>query len=444
MKSTYIIFFILFLDLIAFTIILPLFPSIIESYNEQNSSQEQSDYALDYIHKIMEWIRNKLNMPDRRRYNNVLVGGLLGSLFSLLQFVSSPIIGAFSDVYGRKKILILSMIGTSISYIIWWKADTFSIFLLSRVVGGLSKGSVTLCTTMISDVTTNENRGKGMAFIGLAFSFGFISGPMIGAYFASQVQSTGLANSFTLPAQVAIVFQMLSLLLAVSLLDETKITKKETTISSNLSKALNLINPFNIFTLSSIKNDKKVAVLKSLTLTNFLYLLFFSGLEFTLTFLTHERFNFTSMQQGKLFFFAGLIMMIVQGGYVRRVKQNREKKIAMQGIVTIVPAMMLISVTYSVQITYAALLLYSFGAGTVVPCLTSLFTQHTDDSDTGESVGILRSAGAFARAIAPALTCSVYWSLGSFVCYFTGALLFVIPLVLLRNTIISDAETKKK
>jgi len=422
MKNIFIIFIILYLDLIAFTIILPLFPSIIDHYGNANTT----DSSLDYIHQVMEWAKLKLDMPERARYNNVLIGGILGSLFSILQFISSPVIGSFSDIFGRKNVLLLSMLGTILSYFLWWKAETFTIFLLSRVIGGLAKGSVTLCTTMMSDITTKENRGKGMAFIGLSFSFGFITGPLIGAYFASQ--STNSAdNAFMYPAQIALFIQVLDFLLVLFLLDETNLSSKVSSWKSCLFKSFNLINPLNMFKSHSSKNS---GTIQRIVLTNFFYLLFFSGLEFTLTFLTHERFQFNSMQQGRLFFFAGIIMMLVQGGYVRRLK-NKEKPVAIQGMVAIIPGMLILSVTSTLSMTYAALTLYSFGAGTVVPCLTSLFSQNCAENEVGEKIGVFRSAGALARAIAPVITCTVYWSLGSTVCYFIGALCFVLPLGLL-------------
>ncbi|XP_065649613.1 major facilitator superfamily domain-containing protein 10 isoform X2 [Hydra vulgaris] len=425
-RSFVVIFLILLFDLLAFTIILPLFPSIIDHYNTINKDGESSDAWLEYIHKLLEWFRKTLMMPDERRYNNVLIGGILGSLFSFLQFLSSPIVGACSDIFGRKKVLLLTMFGTTLSYIIWWKAVTFKLFILSRIIGGLAKGSVLLCTTMMSDITTKENRGKGMVFVGLSFSLAFISGPLIGAYFASQHRDK-LAESFEKPAIVSIGFQLVSIFITVFFLKDTLLSKLS--ISDGLKKVIKLVNPFSLFNFSSSKECG--SFLRQLAVVNFLYLLFFSGLEFTLTFVTHERFNFTSMQQGKLLFFSGVVMVIVQGGYVRRIKLNKEKNAIVQGIAIIIPSMLLISMTFSVTVMYFALFLYSFAAGTVVPLLTTLFTQYSSDNDNGENIGKFRSIGALSRAIAPFLTCFVYWRFGSTICYIIGAAMFFFPLYLI-------------
>jgi len=426
MRKQWMVFFILMFDLVAFTIILPLFPSIIDYYSHSNTT----DPFLCTIYDILAWIRSSLGMPDRKRYNNVLVAGLLGSIYSFLQFLSSPTIGCCSDVYGRKRILVWSMIGSCIAYTLWWQANTFTVFLLSRVVAGITKGSVTLCTAVIADVSTPEDLGKGMALIGLAFSCGFISGPLIGAYFASKVLSDYSTYNFGAPALISLLFQLLSIVLTLLLLPETK--PKEITPSTSVcfDRISRLLNPMTMFRYSQAGTINNASV-SLLLVAYFLFLLFFSGLEFTLPFLTHERFNFTAMDQGKLLFFAGFIMMIFQGGFVRRMKHNRELMMAMQGIIVLVPTMFLLSITTSVQWIYFAMLFYSFGASTVVPCITSLFTQSSCQSETGENIGVLRSAGALARAVAPFLSCSVYWSCGASFCYRSGAALFVIPLFLL-------------
>ncbi|XP_066916564.1 major facilitator superfamily domain-containing protein 10-like [Clytia hemisphaerica] len=442
MKSIYVIFMILYLDLIAFTIILPLFPSIIEFYDNKEQTSTTKDGSLRQIHDCMEWFKTTLGMPDRRRYNNVLVGGILGSIFSLLQFICSPTIGFLSDVLGRKKVLVFSMLGTLTSYFIWWKSETFTLFLVSRIVGGLLKGSVTIATTMMSDVTNKENRGKGMAFIGLGFSLGFITGPMIGAYFVSKAKVDTLTHAFALPAQVAMVIQLVALLATVFLLDETIGEKKEFDVKALISKIWSYTNPISLL-WGGKSSGKSSKTLHQFTIINFIYLLIFSGLEFTLTFVTHERFNFTSMQQGKLFLFAGIIMMLVQGGYVRRMKHRNEKKIAIQGMFAMIPAMITIAFASTVRYTYIALALYSFGAGTVVPCLTALFSQHSENINSGENIGIFRSAGALARAIAPFVTCTLYWSLGSVSCYLIGAGLFILPLFLLSRVSVESEEEKK-
>ena len=122
----------------------------------------------------------RIGVPEGQ-FNSVLFGGLLGSLFSFLQFVASPMIGGLSDHFGRRPLLLLSTAGVAFSYALWVNASTFGLFVLARIIGGLSKGNVSLATAIITDVSTPKTRQKGMALIGIAFSIGFLVGPMVGA-----------------------------------------------------------------------------------------------------------------------------------------------------------------------------------------------------------------------------------------------------------------------
>lgn len=96
-------------------------------------------------------------------------------MFSFLQFISMPIIGMLSDVYGRRPLYFLCLLGISVSYFFWSiSINHFGIFVLFRILNGLCKGNVSLCTAIITDSTTEDKRGKGFATIGIAFSIGFI------------------------------------------------------------------------------------------------------------------------------------------------------------------------------------------------------------------------------------------------------------------------------
>eukprot|EP00794_Sanderia_malayensis_P020309 gene20309-22306_t len=181
------VFVILVLDLIAFTVILPLLPSILDNYEAKIKNQNESK-LMSTTYELMNWVKDVLRIPNNKRYNNVLIGGILGSLFSLLQFISNPLFGALSDVIGRKKTMIISMCGTVLSYYIWMKSTSFEIFLLSRIIGGFWKGSVTIATTIMTDITSKENRAKGMALIGIAFGVGFTVGPLLGVYYTNSQQ----------------------------------------------------------------------------------------------------------------------------------------------------------------------------------------------------------------------------------------------------------------
>ncbi|XP_016385822.1 major facilitator superfamily domain-containing protein 10-like, partial [Sinocyclocheilus rhinocerous] len=122
-----VVFLALLLDLLGFTLILPLLPSILDHYSQTGDSVYQS------LQSVVDWFRGAVGVPMETKYNSVLFGGLIGSLYSLLQFLSSPITGALSDDYGRKPLLLLTTVGLMASYILWAFSHSFTVFLLSRV-----------------------------------------------------------------------------------------------------------------------------------------------------------------------------------------------------------------------------------------------------------------------------------------------------------------------
>ena len=165
-KMTSVVFIGLLMDLLAFTLILPLFPSLLDHYKKHDGPDGLFHFLDNKVRSFGLWI----GVPEGQ-FNSVLFGGLLGSLFSFLQFVASPMIGGLSDFFGRRPMLLISTTGVAFSYALWVNASSFGLFVLARIIGGLSKGNVSLATAIITDVSTPKTRQKGMALIGIVDSF---------------------------------------------------------------------------------------------------------------------------------------------------------------------------------------------------------------------------------------------------------------------------------
>ncbi|XP_041854311.1 major facilitator superfamily domain-containing protein 10 [Melanotaenia boesemani] len=426
------VFIILLLDLLGFTLILPLLPSILEHY------AQTGDVVYQSLQSIVDWFREAVGIPLEKKYNIVLFGGLIGSLFSLLQFLSSPVTGALSDRYGRRPLLILTTLGLMSSYGVWAVSRSFSMFLLFRVIGGICKGNVSLCTAIIADLPCPKARNRGMAMIGVAFSLGFTVGPLMGAYFAISSRTTGNVLYET-PALLALAFSVADLLFIWLMLPET-LAKDVKASSSECGDSWDLLNPLSLFHFAAVTRTKdppskeRMQKLQVLGLVYFCYLFLFSGLEFTLSFLTHQRFQFTSMQQGKMFFFIGVIMALIQGGYARRIKPGQHIKAVRMAIATLIPAFILIGLSWNITMLYIGLALYSYAAALVVPCLSTVVSDHGSANQKGTVMGILRSLGALARALGPVISSSVYWIAGAQTCFLITSASFVIPLALLGKT----------
>lgn len=433
-----VVFIGLLMDLMAFAVILPLLPSLLDHY-----SKDEEDGLYKFFQTNVNRFRDTLRIPNTERYNFVLFGGFIGSLFSFLQFIASPVIGALSDVYGRKSIIILSMVGVSVSYAIWACSRNFTIFVLARIIGGLFKGNVTISTAIVTDVTSTVNRGKGMALIGVAYSVGFIVGPVIGAIFSKQSESSS-GTLYVLPAIFTLAVISADILFLLCFLKETlPQNKRAKSLTSEIKNALQFINPVSLFKFDAVNLAEKsdLGEVQRISLVYFLYLFFFSGMEFTLTFLTHSVFKYSSMQQGKMFFVMGIIMAAVQGGYVRRIAPGGEKKLASQGMFALIPAMFLLGSASSTKLFYCGIILFAFGAATVVSALTTIISKYGDATQKGKIMGIFRSLGALARATGPFFSCAIYWSIGPLFCYGIGATFFLIPLYLLKKCNLSQKHT---
>ncbi|KAL4232249.1 Major facilitator superfamily domain-containing protein 10 [Mactra antiquata] len=433
------VFISLVIDLLAFTVILPLLPSLLDYYG----TKEDGLYAS--LKESVSSFRQFVGAPDTPRWNSVLFGGLIGSLFSLLQFIASPVIGATSDVYGRKPLMILTMIGVAVSYAIWAISHNFTLFVIARIIGGISKGNVSLSTAIVSDVLPPQRRGKGMAVIGVAFSIGFVFGPLIGAVFSRWARAQE-GEFYVFPAIFALVLAAFDVLYVIFVFKESlPENKRAKSISTGWQNTSYLINPVSLFKFSSVSkiSQKDLSDIRKVGAVYFIYLFLYSGLEFTLTFLTHNRLNYDSMQQGKMFFFIGFIMTLVQGGYVRRVAAGKELKIAAQGIIILIPSFILMAFAKTALWIYVSLVLFSFASATVVPCLTTMISLYGGNDQKGTIMGIFRSLGALARALGPVFASTVYWSFGSEVCYITGGILLVLPFLLLKRSSVKVNEKQQ-
>ena len=184
-----VVFLTIFMDMVGFSIIFPLFPAMLDHYLFLEETM-----GGWFLGGMVEWVKGLAHdiLPNNPnfRLETVIFGGILGSLYAILQFIFAPIWGGLSDRYGRKPILFLTLTGTAVGYFLWIMAGDFWLLLLSRMIGGMAGGNLSVATAAIADVTTREKRSKGMAFVGIAFGLGFVLGPALGGL-ASQWDWSG-------------------------------------------------------------------------------------------------------------------------------------------------------------------------------------------------------------------------------------------------------------
>lgn len=416
----------IFLDLVGFSIIFPLFPSLAKHYLMIDADNIFLKTIFGSIQSISHFTENSSSVFS----GVVLFGGMLGALYSGLQFFAAPLWGAWSDKIGRKPVLVRSMAGMAVGYALWFFSGSFTLLILSRIIDGIMGGNISTATAVVADVTTKENRSKGMAIIGIAFAMGFVVGPAFGGIL-SLIDLTKIypslveygVNPFSMPAAFAFFLSLFNTFWIKTKFIESLPEEKRGKVTTERSA--------NIFKLFKPLPNPPVNIIN---MGYFLFLAAFSGMEFTLTFLAAERLNYTSMQNAYIFIYIGFIIAFVQGGVVRRKASSvGEKKMALIGMIALIPGLLLIAAAYSSLMLYAGLFFLAVGSSMIMPCLTSLVTLYTPSEEQGRSVGIFRSMGALARVIGPILAALAYYKYGAWAPYVFGSAFLLLPILLIRK-----------
>ena len=418
------VFLTIFLDLAGFSIIFPLSPNLLEHY----LAVEGRDGILGGIIRFIE-AASPLALDDQV-YTAALFGGILGSLYSLLQFLCAPLWGSISDRRGRRPVLIISIAGIAASHLLWALSGSFALFIAARLVAGAMGGNISVATAAAADMTSRENRAKAMGIVGAAFGLGFVFGPAIGGGLSRidlAARFPGLAaygvNPFSAAALGALVLALANLATVMLWFKETLAPGERRAAGTRGSASL--LGFFRRSTISGVRTT---------ILAYFIYLFAFSGMEFTLTFLAHERFGFGPRENMWLFIFVGVIMAIIQGGLVRRiVPRLGERRTAILGISALLPGFVILGCTTSIAVLYAGLAFLGVGSGLMQPAMTSLASLYAPSDRQGEVMGAFRSLGAFSRILGPLAATVIFWRFGSAWPYVTGAVILLAPLILVAS-----------
>ncbi|KAL5434709.1 hypothetical protein PMIN05_007623 [Paraphaeosphaeria minitans] len=381
-KVLRVLFVSLLLDLISFTFILPLFPKLLEFYRDHEAAQDHAAPTL--LARILSGLnsyKNSFARPINDRYDIVLLGGALGSLFSFLQAIASPIIGTLSDRYGRRTALLWSMTGNVLSVALWVAATDFRTFLASRVIGGLSEGNVQLAMAIATDISDESQRGATMALVGACFSIAFTFGPTLGAWLSS-IESVK-ANPFATAAGFSLFLIVTETVYLYFCLPETLPSaapaEDKTHANGNGTKENELEKP-------RVRTNSHFI----LNATHFSFILFFSGMEFSLPFMTYDLFSYQAKDTGRLLGFIGLVASILQGSVVRRTHPLR---VVQMGVVSCTVAFFLLGRVESQKMLYAAAALLAVTSATVVTGLNSLSSFEASADERGGKLGNHRSFG---------------------------------------------------
>ena len=415
------IFLTIFIDLISFSIIFPLFPRMLEYY----LSREGHEGVLGGLLRVIAAAAGEADSSVRVR---ALFGGVLGSLFAFLQFIFAPLWGSLSDRVGRRPVLIVTIAGVTLSYAIWFFSGSFFLLVAARTLGGIMSGNISVATAAVADSTTKENRAKGMGLIGVAFGLGFILGPAMGAALSGidlgstfpALERVGV-NPFSAVAGVAALLSLTNLVGVIRRMPET-LPESERGAGRGDRRTANLLKLFSAVNYPGVNRAN---------LLWFIYLTMFSGMEFTVTFLAEERFGYSAHKMGLLFVYSGLIIVVVQGGMIRQLAPvYGERKLALVGLLAVIPGLLLTGLVAKEGALYLGLGCMALGSAFITPCVSALVSLYTPAELQGSFLGIFRSLGALARAVGPLLACAAYWKLGAAPTYAVAAALLAIPVVI--------------
>lgn len=397
-KNRKLILFNLVLDLIGFSIIFPLVPGLLKYYIE---NARGIDSWLPILQStITSWL------PASQQNTAtviVLIGGVLASIYSLLNFLTAPAWGKLSDKIGRRKVLVFTGIGLSLSYFIWFFSNSFTLFIVSRIMAGIMSGNMGVATAAMADMSSVEDRTKYMGMVGATFGIGFVLGPTIGGISSGWNMAETFTNiSFIHPFSFCAIISVLMSGLAAYL--NSKYLKETLPEDGGSHKWVS--SPF-----AALKKEAAGQSFKFLLLMNFLFVFIFSGFEFTITFFYKLDFQLSELKIGLIFCYLGLLIAIGQGVLVRRlVPKLREKKVALIGLLLIPGPLYLISTTApSVGLSMTYLIPIAIGSSLVIPTLTGMASLMAPNEAQGLFLGFFRSSGSLARATGPLFGSYLYW-----------------------------------
>lgn len=370
------IFVTILIDVIGFGIIIPVLPTLIKELTGGN-------------------------ITDAARY-----GSWLTFAYAVMQFICSPIIGAMSDRFGRRPVLLFSLLGLGVDYIFQAFSPTILLLFIGRVIAGIAGASFTTATAYIADISEPEKRAQNFGLIGVAFGIGFIIGPAIGGLCAEWGHHLGSSPHFDwavrLPFVIAAVFSLLNVLYGFFVLPES--LHHDNRRSFNWKRA----NP-----VGSLMNIRRYPVVSGLSVSFFLIYIASHAVQSNWAYYTIYKFNWSSLMVGISLSVVGVLVAIVQGGLIRfTIPRLGEKNSVYAGLALYVLGMVLFAFASQGWMMFAFLVPYCLG-GICGPALQGIISNQVPANEQGELQGALTSLVSVTSFLGPIIMNNIF-------AYFTG------------------------
>jgi multidrug resistance protein len=357
-KQLGVIFAVVFVDLLGFGIVLPLLPT----------------YAAVF------------------HVSPAAIGFLVTS-FSLLQLVAVPLWGGISDRFGRRPVLIVGLVGSTASYVLFAVAGSYWTLLLSRIVAGAMGATIGVAQAYIADITTPERRVHAMGILGAAFATGFILGPALGGILSS--------HSYSSAGVVAAALCAANALAAMAWLPETP--------KRAAARRLGRI---------------PLGALAAPFAASFFVTAAFAVIHVTLPLFGRDVWRDSTRQMGMLFAYMGIVSAIVQGGLVGRLAAwVGEKRVAAAGGLLLAIGLALVPEASARLALYASLGALSAGSALATPSVYAIVSRRTSASQQGAALGITQTASTLGRIVGPTIAGFLIGASGLRAPFWAGALL---------------------
>lgn len=384
-SAFWIIFGVVFIDLVGFGIVFPLLPL----------------YAREF------------------HITELQVGLVLG-IYSLMQFLFAPILGRLSDKIGRRPVLLVSMLGTALSFFMLAWSKNFAWFFAARALDGIAGSNLATAQAYIADISPKEQRTRNLGmWIGAAFGLGFAFGPFLGGglHALAQIIMPQWALSFPffaagLLALMNVGFAFFKLPESIQLRDsDHEVGQRTSTFTAIRERLVDRIGP--------------------LILTYAVIIFAFSQMEASFTWLAHDQFRLSSTTIYGLFGYLGVVMALVQGGLIRRLAPRwGDKNLAVWGCFLMAVGLATIPLNSSLLWLVATSGILAVGESLANPALISSISKGTHEFIQGQTMGVTQSLASLSRFIGPVTAGYLYQQHGALSPYLVSAGLMLVTLLL--------------
>ncbi|MBN2002771.1 MAG: MFS transporter [Anaerolineae bacterium] len=346
------IFLFVFVDLLGYSLILPLLPYFAETYSA-----------------------------------SLTTVGLLGTANALAQLIAAPVIGRFSDRYGRRPLLIFSIAGTVLSFTLLGLARSLPIIFLSRILDGLLGGNIALARAYITDVTDEQNRARGLGIIGAAFGLGFIVGPAMGGFLSRF--------GYNIPALLAAGLSLVNLVAVLLWLPESLSPERRSVLRHS---------PKTGFTFKALRQALTHPCAGPLLILQLFYGLAFTLFQSNFTLFVKERWGLTAENTSFVLTYVGVLSVIVQGFAIGRLTRRfGERKLMVVGMVGLAGTLTAWAFVPTVAWLLIVLAPLALAGGILGVMLTSQLTQSVTKEEVGGTLGLSAASQTLAQIVAPGM-----------------------------------------